>query len=341
MCDIIIAADNAKFGQPEIKLGVIPGIGGTQRLTRAVGKAKAMDLILTGRMMDAAEAERSGLVARVVPAASLMDEAMKVAETIAAMSLPSVLCGQGGGQPRLRDDAGRGRALRAARVPRAVRDRGPEGRHGGLRREAAGEISASMSWRFGWIRVRIVECIDVSCVGFVRAKMVDAAACANARVPAERAPGLDPGVAREEPGPKGNRLLVGSFCQCIGWFPLASFRQCIGWVPLASFRQDIGRMPVGFVPPRHRGDTRWLRSAKTPGDARWVSARRRMSTPKAKSGGPLPRGTIVPHCADAPCGLRARPSFRSVMRSNEGPALPRFLPATKARGEHPRVPQIR
>ena len=94
MCDIVIAADTAKFGQPEIKLGVIPGIGGTQRLTRAVGKAKAMDLILTGRMMDAAEAERSGLVARVVPAASLMDEAMKVAETIAAMSLPSVLAGK-------------------------------------------------------------------------------------------------------------------------------------------------------------------------------------------------------------------------------------------------------
>ena len=90
-CDVVIAADNAKFGQPEIKLGVIPGIGGTQRLTRAVGKAKAMDLILTGRMMDAAEAERSGLVARVVPAANLMDEAMKVAETIAGMSLPSLL----------------------------------------------------------------------------------------------------------------------------------------------------------------------------------------------------------------------------------------------------------
>jgi enoyl-CoA hydratase len=89
-CDIIIAADNAKFGQPEIKLGVIPGIGGTQRLTRAVGKAKAMDLILTGRMMDAQEAERAGLVARVVPAASLMDEAMKVAETIAGFGLPSV-----------------------------------------------------------------------------------------------------------------------------------------------------------------------------------------------------------------------------------------------------------
>ncbi len=93
-CDIIIAADNAKFGQPEIKLGVIPGIGGTQRLTRAVGKAKAMDMILTGRMMDAAEAERSNLVARVVPAASLMDEAMKAADTIANMSLPSVLAGK-------------------------------------------------------------------------------------------------------------------------------------------------------------------------------------------------------------------------------------------------------
>jgi enoyl-CoA hydratase len=89
--DIIIAADNAKFGQPEIKLGVIPGYGGTQLLTHAVGKAKAMDLILTGRMMDAAEAERAGLVARVVPVANLMEEAMQVAETIASMSLPSVI----------------------------------------------------------------------------------------------------------------------------------------------------------------------------------------------------------------------------------------------------------
>jgi enoyl-CoA hydratase len=90
-CDFIIAADNAKFGQPEIKLGVIPGIGGTQRLTRAVGKAKSMDMTLTGRLMDAAEAERSGLVARVVPLASLMDETMKTAETIASMSLPSLM----------------------------------------------------------------------------------------------------------------------------------------------------------------------------------------------------------------------------------------------------------
>ena len=90
-CDLIIAADNAKFGQPEIKLGIIPGIGGTQRLTHAVGKAKAMDLILTGRMMDAAEAERSGLVSRVVPLTSLLEEAFKVAETIASMSLPSLM----------------------------------------------------------------------------------------------------------------------------------------------------------------------------------------------------------------------------------------------------------
>jgi enoyl-CoA hydratase len=90
-CDFIIAADNAKFGQPEIKLGVIPGIGGTQRLTHAIGKAKAMDMTLTGRMMDAAEAERSGLVARVVPLADLMSETMKIAETIASMSLPAVM----------------------------------------------------------------------------------------------------------------------------------------------------------------------------------------------------------------------------------------------------------
>ena len=91
MCDIIIAADTAKFGQPEIKLGVMPGSGGTQRLARAIGKAKAMDLVLTGRTMDAAEAERSGLVSRVVPAADLMTEAMKAAETIANLSLPIVM----------------------------------------------------------------------------------------------------------------------------------------------------------------------------------------------------------------------------------------------------------
>jgi enoyl-CoA hydratase len=91
MCDFIIAADNARFGQPEIKLGVMPGSGGTQRLARFVGKAKAMEMCLTGRMMDAAEAERSGLVSRVVPLADLLTEAMKTAETIAELSLPAVM----------------------------------------------------------------------------------------------------------------------------------------------------------------------------------------------------------------------------------------------------------
>jgi enoyl-CoA hydratase len=91
MCDIIIAADTAKFGQPEIKLGIIPGAGGTQRLPRAVGKAKAMDLVLSARLMDAAEAERSGLVSRVVPADKLLDEALAVATVIAAHSLPAVM----------------------------------------------------------------------------------------------------------------------------------------------------------------------------------------------------------------------------------------------------------
>lgn len=91
MCDFIIAADTAKFGQPEIKLGTIPGAGGTQRLPRAVSKAKAMDMCLTGRMMDAAEAERAGLVSRVVPADKLLEEVMAAAATIAGMSLPVVL----------------------------------------------------------------------------------------------------------------------------------------------------------------------------------------------------------------------------------------------------------
>ena len=91
MCDFIIAADNAKFGQPEIKLGIIPGAGGTQRLPRAVGKSKAMDMALTGRMMDATEAERAGLVSRVVPLDKLMDEALGAALMICEFSLPSVM----------------------------------------------------------------------------------------------------------------------------------------------------------------------------------------------------------------------------------------------------------
>ena len=91
MCDFIIAADNAKFGQPEIKLGIIPGAGGTQRLPRAIGKAKAMDMVLTGRMMDATEAERAGLVSRVVPLDKLMDEALGAALTIAGYSQVAVM----------------------------------------------------------------------------------------------------------------------------------------------------------------------------------------------------------------------------------------------------------
>lgn len=91
LCDFIIAADNAKFGQPEINLGVMPGLGGTQRLTRFVGKSKAMEMCLTGRNMDAAEAERAGLVSRVVPLADLLPEAIKAAEKIAALSMPIVM----------------------------------------------------------------------------------------------------------------------------------------------------------------------------------------------------------------------------------------------------------
>ncbi|MEM8755021.1 MAG: enoyl-CoA hydratase [Pseudomonadota bacterium] len=91
ICDFIIAADSAKFGQPEIKLGVIPGMGGSQRMARSIGKSKAMDLILTGRMMDAEEAERSGLVSRIVPADKLMEETLAAAETIAGYSKPSTM----------------------------------------------------------------------------------------------------------------------------------------------------------------------------------------------------------------------------------------------------------
>ena len=91
MCDFIVAGDNAKFGQPEINLGVLPGMGGSQRLTRAVGKAKAMDMILTGRFIDADEAERSGLVSRVVPAGDTVEEALKAAEVIAAKSKPAAM----------------------------------------------------------------------------------------------------------------------------------------------------------------------------------------------------------------------------------------------------------
>ncbi|MBS1161372.1 MAG: enoyl-CoA hydratase [Proteobacteria bacterium] len=91
MCDMIYAADNAKFGQPEVKIGTLPGAGGTQRLPRAIGKAKAMDMCLTGRLMDAVEAEKSGLVARIIPAEQLLEETLKAAQTIAGYSLPVIM----------------------------------------------------------------------------------------------------------------------------------------------------------------------------------------------------------------------------------------------------------
>lgn len=96
MCDILLAGDNAKFGQPEITIGTLPGAGGTQRLTRAIGKAKAMEMCLTGRQMDAEEAERAGLVARIIPAAELVDEAIKTAEKIASMSQPIAMMAKEG-----------------------------------------------------------------------------------------------------------------------------------------------------------------------------------------------------------------------------------------------------
>ena len=118
MCDFIIAADNARFGQPEIKLGIIPGAGGTQRLPRAVGKSKAMDLALTGRMMDATEAERAGLVSRVVPLDKLMDEALGAALMICDFSQMAVMAAKEIGQPLLRRHPVRRHHVRAPPVPR-------------------------------------------------------------------------------------------------------------------------------------------------------------------------------------------------------------------------------
>ena len=156
-CDIVIAADNARFGQPEIKLGVPPGLGGTQRLPRVAGKAKAMDLCLTARMMDADEAERSGLASRVVPLDRLLDEAMEVAQVIASMSRPRGADGQGGHRPGVRNDA-RIRARRRARaVQHGVLDRRQARRYARVSGEAGGTVGAPLKGRRAFLEKRATQ----------------------------------------------------------------------------------------------------------------------------------------------------------------------------------------
>ena len=142
MCDFIIAADSARFGQPEIKLGIIPGAGGTQRLPRAVGKSKAMDMVLTARMMDAAEAERVGLVSRVVRCRQAAGRGAGRSRGDLRPERAERDDGQGMCQPGLRRRPVRGRELRAPAVPFALRHRGPEGRHGRLRQQAKAGLQA-------------------------------------------------------------------------------------------------------------------------------------------------------------------------------------------------------
>ena len=148
MCDIVIAAENAKFGQPEINLGIMPGSGGTQRLPRAVGKAKAMDLCLTARMMDAQEAERAGPgVARGAARQADGGGDGGGARRSPRYSLPVAMMIKESINRAYETHALRGRAVRAAPVPLAVRARGPEGRHGRVRREAKAEVQESLNAR--------------------------------------------------------------------------------------------------------------------------------------------------------------------------------------------------
>jgi len=144
MCDLIIAADNAKFGQPEVKLGILPGAGGTQRLPRAVGKAKAMEMCLTGRFMDAEEAERSGLVARVVPAERLLEDALETAKTIASYSLPVVMMIKECVNRAYESPLNEGLLFEAPHFPFQLRARRPEGRHGCLPRETRAAVQAPL-----------------------------------------------------------------------------------------------------------------------------------------------------------------------------------------------------
>ena len=150
-CDIILAADTAVFGQPEITLGIMPGNGGTQRLTRAVGKAKAMELCLTGRRIDAEEAERSNLVSRVVPAAELLDEAMKVADKIANLSQHAVMMIKEAINRGFATTLAEGLALRARPVLLAVRHRRPERGHGRLHREAEARLHEPLGSPRYWV----------------------------------------------------------------------------------------------------------------------------------------------------------------------------------------------
>ncbi len=140
MCDFIIAADTAKFGQPEVNLGIIAGMGGTQRLARFVGKAKAMDMNLTGRFMDAAEAERSGLVPAWCPRKSLMEEAMKAAQKVAEKSQIAVMAAKEAVNRAFEVPLREGLLFERAHVPRDVRHRRPEGRHGRLRGKTPGPV---------------------------------------------------------------------------------------------------------------------------------------------------------------------------------------------------------
>ena len=142
MCDFILCSDTAQFGQPEIKLGVMPGMGGSQRLTRLVGQAKAMEMCFTGRMMDAAEAERAGLVSRVIPADALLDEAMTTAATIASMSPARAEEHPRRDSPHAGNAPDRTCALRTPRLPCPVCNPGSERGHGRLHREAGPQVRA-------------------------------------------------------------------------------------------------------------------------------------------------------------------------------------------------------
>ncbi len=145
MADFILAAETAKFGQPEITLGITPGMGGSQRLTRAVGKAKAMEMCLTGRMMDAAEAEASGLVARVVPADDLMAEAMKVAARIATMPPLAAMACKETVNAAFETSLAQGVVFERRLFSGSVRNGRSEGRHGRLRREAGRQIHRALN----------------------------------------------------------------------------------------------------------------------------------------------------------------------------------------------------